>query len=35
MQWLHDPNQSNTFIYTVQDVMLVDISGKKEGMSEY
>ena len=35
MQWLHDPNQSNTLIYTVQDVKLIDISGKKEGISEY
>jgi len=35
MQWLHHSNQSNTLIYTVQGVKLVDISGKKEGISEY
>ena len=35
IQWLHDSNQSNTLIYTVQDVRLVDISGKKEAISEY
>jgi len=29
MQWLHDSNQSNTLVYTVQDVRLVDISGEK------
>ena len=35
MQWLHDSNQSNTLIYTVKNVKLADISGKKEGISEY
>jgi hypothetical protein len=35
MQWFQDPNQSITFIYTLPDVKLVNISGKKEGISEY
>jgi len=35
MQWLQDPNQSITFIYTLIDVKLVNISGKREGVSEY
>jgi len=34
IQWLQDPNQSITFIYTLPDVKLVNISGKKEGISE-
>jgi len=35
MQWLQDTHQSNTLIYTVQDVKLADISGNNEGISEY
>jgi hypothetical protein len=35
MQWLHDSDQSKALIYTVKNVKLADISGKKEGISEY
>jgi len=35
MQWLQDPNRSIAFIYTLPDVKLVNISVKKEGISEH